>query len=87
MRDSSVIIFNRYCESPETIVSFVLRNGETVQGVISGFIKGDPSFDEPFVLRWHLVKEADKNSLDFDQVGNPVGLVIEQEDVLEVLWD
>ncbi len=86
MRDPSVSIFNHYCETPESTVSFTLRNGDRVKGVISGFIKGDPTSDEPFILRWHLVTESDKHEMNFDPVGNPLGLIIEQEDVVDVRW-
>lgn len=84
--DLSFEFFRAYSERPDGIVQFILRDGTVFSGVISGFVKGNPALNEPFVIRWHLVNEKDKLSLDFDPIGNRLGTVIEQEDVSEMKW-
>jgi len=82
--DYSKQIYHTYFSLKNRTVKVVLKNGRNIQGIICGFFKGDPERQDPYIVKWHIVAEAEKNRFGTNILGYITGELIKQEDILEV---
>lgn len=85
--DFSKQLYDKYFGLSNRSMELVLKNGRHVKGFICGFFRGDPDSDDPYVIKWHVVKEADKNTFGTNILGLITGEIIRQDDILEVYFD
>lgn len=82
--DPSLPLLDLYSAHPEATFAIQLVSGEVLYGAVSGFVKGNPQLDEPYVLQWHIVNPGDGHSLGLDILGNAKGRLINQDDILSM---
>lgn len=84
--DYSKQIYDIYFGLENRMIKLVLKNGSIIKGIICGFFKGDTDLDEPYVIKWHIVKEQNYKRFGSNFLGCITGEIIKQEDIHEVYY-
>lgn len=84
--DTSAMLLEAYLVHQDKTVDVVLRNGTLIRRYISGFIKGSELAEDPFVMKWHMVKLRDSNTLGWDCSGSSVGEIIAHSEIQEITF-
>lgn len=80
-RDLSKYIFDRFYPAGKPL-RITLKNGQVLEGELSGFYHGDPDSNDPFITRWHFMGKGEEN---LPPIGNgDPGCFLEQEDIARV---
>jgi len=74
----------RYFGERRCLVELKLTNGTCISGKISGFMKGDLSEGEPYIIRWILVNSNDQSGFGMDAFGYLNGKWIWQNEIASV---
>jgi hypothetical protein len=85
--DFSKQLYEKYFGLNNRSMELVLKNGRHFKGFICGFFKGDPDSDDPYVIKWHVVTEADKNTFGTNILGLIAGEIIWQDDIVEIYFN
>jgi hypothetical protein len=85
--DFSKQLYDKYFRLNNRSMELVLKNGKHFKGFICGFFRGDPDRDDPYVIKWHMVTEADKKIFGTNILGLIAGEIIKQDDIAEVYFD
>ena len=85
--DYSKEIYHKYYNIKDRILIITLKDNTILEGVLVGFIHGDP--DDSFIIKWHFVDKKDLKAfhegLDVSIEGNQdKGRIIEQKDIKNV---
>ena len=84
--DLSKSLYEKYFDLTMRTVTVILKNQKIIIGVFISFCLGDQYSFEPFITKWHIVNEADKNTLGIDSFGFLIGECINQNDISEILF-
>lgn len=82
--DFSRLLYDKYLGLTCRSIEVKLKNGTVHQGVIIGFYKSGDESDKPYISKWHLVDEKEKNTLGINDFGFLTGQIIEQNNIAEV---
>ena len=85
--DFSFFIYDKYYSLTNRRMKLILKDGRHVQGFICGFFRGDPESDDPYIIKWHIVSEGEKNRFGTNIFGCITGEIIRQEDIAEIYFN
>jgi len=83
-KDFSRLLYDKYFGLTNQNIKVKLKNGTVFQGIIIGFYKSADGDDKPYIAKWHLLEEKDKNTLKINDFGFSIGKIIDQKDIVEV---
>jgi hypothetical protein len=63
-----------------------LENNIHLRGIIIGFFFGMQHWNEPFVLKWHLVKKQDRYTFGKGVLGCSIGAIFYHAEVRSILF-
>lgn len=82
--DFSKVLYDKNCGLCNRIVTVVLKEGASKEGVLAAFALGNAMEGEPYIIHWRLVTAGRELSVVMDSLGNKEGELICQEDIDEV---
>ncbi len=84
--DLSKLLYDKYFNLTMRTVTVILKNRKIIIGVFISFCVGDPYCLEPFITKWHIVSDADKNTLGIDSFGFLIGEYVKQNEISEIVF-
>lgn len=86
--DFSKEIYNKYYNKSK-LLEITLKDNTVLEGKLVSFFHGDPSSNEPFIIRWHFVAKGEiemyQKGLDTAiDSGQETGKIIEQKNIKHV---
>lgn len=82
--DFSKIFYDKYFSTNKRLIEVTLKNGRKISGVFISFFPGEKNSNEPYITRWHIVKEQHKMTMGIDAFGFRVGEIINQKDIQSI---
>lgn len=80
----SKLLYEKYFKLTNPAITVTLNNGKKITGVFISFFVGDEVSGEPYITKWHIVSEADKDTFGIDPFGFLIGEYIKQNDIAEI---
>lgn len=84
--DFSKLLYDKYFSLKNRNIVILLKNGRLIKGVIFGFYRGDEDSDEPYIIKWHIIKNNTGRTPCIDPFGFIPGELINQSDIAEVYF-
>jgi hypothetical protein len=86
-KDLSRELYDKYFRLTNRHIQVTLSNGRTIQGIIIGFFRGNEHGHDSYISRWHVVIDTEEMSMGQGIFGGLTGEIINQEDIMEVLFE
>ncbi|HWY11097.1 MAG TPA: hypothetical protein VN026_07225 [Bacteroidia bacterium] len=86
-KDYSREIFEKFYNPNGKVLEVILKNGTVLEGIFIGFVHGDESSGEPFIIKWHFIDKSDiskHNATIAIDWGQDYGRLIEQEEIKSI---
>ena len=85
--DFSKQIYDNYYSLTNRKIELILKDGRYLAGFICGFFRGDRESNDPYIIKWHIVSEEEKNRFGTAILGCLTGEIIRQEDIAEIYFN
>jgi hypothetical protein len=82
--DESGLLFDKLLNLEDDEVEVTLENNVHLKGIIIGFFFGMQHWNEPFVLKWHLVKKQDEYTFGKGSLGASIGAIFYHTEVRSI---